>query len=814
MKTDLLKKLFVLSIVPFAAYATDFSNVPGTVIDHVKLGSYSGHSSPGKFLSDPEIIVLANGNYVAAHALAGRDTSSGTSGETSLFVSSDKGASWSALGSTLNGVLRGSLVEHGGALYIIGSNKDSSGSKMTVWKSTDNGASWTHALFSSISGTATPNNPVTYGGKLWCASGTSSLSALETADLLQESSWTKGTGFPSSSSLTGPPSYGAFIGEGQIVASPDLGVHILPKVKDAAFTAVASVDSSSGHVSFDRDHDFVEFPGGEKKFGATFDPVSGKYYALSNLILPSDVGYADPNMIRNTMAMLSSADLYNWNVEKIVLYSSDRDQGFGYPNFDFDGANMVIATRTAFKVSDGNDPRRAHDSNLLMFSSIPGFRSAVPDQVLKLEGSDVVRYEKTQYQDAPLGTFALGNSFAGSDLSDPDGFGKDANGDVYIRESGGRILRFDAAGSFIETVASSPVSFQTSELSVDPLPGASTWTKSGSGDWSKVDNWLYWCRADTKGEVAVFGSAATAATTVTAPTNFPEWTVGGLRFRSPNSYTLSGDATLVVEADSGSSAIEVQEGSHAVQMPVVLENNLALDAEAGTALSLEKGVNMQGNDLSVSGEGSLDAPLLNLDSGKLTLEEGSSISVDTYAGTFDGTLELTVPAGFSMELGDRFRVIDGDAGPFRFDQVVLPPLEEGLGWDTSSLYLDGTVSVVLRAPEAWLSQYGLATDGSDDFIDSDGDSFDNYSEWKAGTDPTNAVSYFDFQAGSGAVPTGIRLRWNSIADRTYRVDVSTNLVDGTFQPLESGIQGLDGVTEFIDTNANSKVQAFYRIHIE
>ncbi len=46
------------------------------------------------------------------------------------------------------------------------------------------------------------------------------------------------------------------------------------------------------------------------------------------------------------------------------------------------------------------------------------------------------------------------------------------------------------------------------------------------------------------------------------------------------------------------------------------------------------------------------------------------------------------------------------------------------------------------------------------------------------------------------------------------IHVSTNLVGGTFQPLESGIQRLDVVTEFIDTNASGKVQAFYRIHVE
>ena len=806
--------LFLLA-APFAVRATDFSNVPGTVIHHDKLGSYIwGVSTPADYISDPDIVVLANGDYVASHAKAGWNSGSGSSGETSVFVSTDKGASWSALGSTLNGVLRGSLVEHGGALYIIGSQNDDDG-KMTVWKSTNNGSTWTSALFSGHGGTATPNNPLVFNSRIWCASSTASLSAPVAADLLLESSWMKKYGFPANDPSW--PSEGEFIGEGQIVASPGLGIHILPKVRDHALTAVSSVNSSTGVVSFDPAHDFVEFPGAEKKFGAAYDAVSGKYYALSNLVLPVDASSDDPNMIRNTAAMLSSADLYNWNVEKIFLYSSDRDQGFGYPNFDFDGNDMVIATRTAFKVDDGNNPKRAHDSNLLMFNTIADFRNAVSDHVLKLEGGDVLRYEKTQYQDAPLGTFALGSSFAGSDLTNPNGFGKDASGEVYIRETGGRILRFDAAGNFIETVASSPVSFQTSELSVDQLANASTWTKSGSGDWSKLDNWYYWRRADTKKEIAVFGSAATAATTVTIPTGFSEWTVKGLRFRSPNSYTLASDGLLKIEAASGTTGtIEVQEGSHAVQMPVVFESDVDFHSESGAALLFAEEVDVSGNTLSVSGGDGIDTPFLNLNSGKVSVMAGASITVHGYSPAFDGTLEVTVPNGFALDHGDSFRVIDGNTNSNHFDQVILPPLEEGLGWDDSLLYSSGTVSVVLRAPADWMAQFGLPSDGSADFVDSDGDSFDNYSEWKAGTNPTNAASYFDFiAAGTGVVPTGLQLQWNSITGRTYWVESSTNLMDDpSFTVLQSGIQGLQGTMEFIDTNATEKVQAFYRVHVE
>jgi len=803
-----------------SAFATDLSGVPGTVIHHMTLGSYGYHTTPGQFISDPEIVVLSNGDYLATHALAGRDSGSGSSGTTYVFVSHDKGANWSQLGGTLGGVLRGSLTEHNGALYLIGSTVDGSGSaspRLTVWKSTNYGTNWTSMTTSSIYGTATPWNPVVFSNRLWgVCGGRNSLFASATADLMQESSWDSEGGFPEPQPdwRSGDAS---FIGEGQVVASPSQ-VYILPVVRDHALTALAMVDPATGAVSFDPDRDFADFPGGDKKFGVSYDAVSGRFYALSNPILAVDKGVDVPNMIRNTTAMLSSPDLRNWNVEKIFQYSpNSEDQGFCYPNFDFDGTNMVVATRGAYKVGDGNDPRRSHDSNLLAFNAIAGFRSAGPNQYLKISGGDVLRYERTEDEDAPLGPFALGSSFAGSPISSPDGLGQYSNGDVYIHEAGGRILRFDAAGSFIGTTNSSPVAFQPSEIDVNQLAGCATWTKSGSGEWSDPENWYYWRRADTKEEIAVFGSAATAPATITAPAYFVEWAVKGLRFRNAQPYTLAGDNQLVIEAASGNGSIELQEGSHEIRLPVRLESDTGFSAESGTSLTISS------NELAIAGQTlKMDSGRLVVGNGGFSLDGGSlamaggEVWLTNSASVFDGSLEFQAPENFSPAAGDSFHVLEGDLHEGMFEQVVFPTLEDGLAWDTSALYTTGDIAVILKAPEAWMAQYGLPTDGSADFVDTDGDSQDNYSEWKAGTNPTNALSFFDFDpAGTGPVPAGIQLRWNSLTDRTYRVEMSTNLLDSpAFMVLQSGIPGVQGPLDFIDAAATNREQSYYRVYVE
>ena len=114
---------------------------------------------------------------------------------------------------------------------------------------------------------------------------------------------------------------------------------------------------------------------------------------------------------------------------------------------------------------------------------------------------------------------------------------------------------------------------------------------------------------------------------------------------------------------------------------------------------------------------------------------------------------------------------------------------------------------------AWLQQYGLPMDGSADLADADGDGMNNWQEWQAGTDPTNALSALLVMSVTNA-PTGLSVTWQSVPTRSYWVERSTNLAAPSFTTVTNNLPGQPGSTTFVDLGATDAGPYFYRVGVQ
>lgn len=731
------------------------------------------------YIADPSIVIAPDGSYLIAHSIFGPGTDQANL-ITKVFRSIDRGATWTQV-TTMTRLQRANFFVHDGVVYCLGTGRvdDTTTTQLVIRKSTDNGLTWTpgptvtgDAGWIRSGGTGTPSTPVCHDGRIWMARATLGLSGDLAQDLMAPSAWSVNNnpqslphGDPRPAYRDAWPAYNdqtyALWSESQIVASPQTGVVLMPKVElqpvargdnsvphfaHISHISLQTVPSHTSAVQIDPATTFVPLPGTEKKFGATYDPVTQRFYAITNTVLPAfathedakHIGYYKPQLTRNTGTLYSSADLVDWNLEKIFIHSDNvARQAWQYFNFVFDGEHIIIASRTAFRTEqDSNNPPRGHDSNLLTFHRIPNYRDLTVVHTLTITDGTVLRAEPTDYQPAPLGRFALGEQPV-----QPVALAEAPDGTILIRQQDGQILRHDAHGNFLGTVAQAPdgVALVAGPIAVvQQRSPQRTWTQSGGGAWYDPRNWHYYGIPDTSREVAMLGSAATAPASlaIDRPT-----ALNGLVFRAESPYHLAegnitatngtlyhtGSISLVAHPESAAAPhLQVAQGRHTVALPLNLEDGSLIDLAAETSLELAATVTLAGSVTATIDLGGQDPALPTLDishlsrssgSGGLTLRlaniphAASPITVARFqqlTGLTEADLSVTTADGTPLPFS-----LDGDV--LAVDSPVLPVSlvdEFASPADTHSLRWFGSGAGHLdRTAPPGITIMGVATEG-------------------------------------------------------------------------------------------------------
>ncbi len=345
-------------------------NPPGVVLDHQP-------ATTQQYIGSPSIAILPDGNYVASHDFFGKGSTQDRSVVSRVFLSSDRGKTWHRT-AEFQDQFWSNLFVHGGSLYLMGTTYEYG--RIVIRQSKDGGESWSDPSYlTDDTGYHTAPVPVALkDGRIWRGMEYHPpgrwgffeafvMSAPVDANLMDAASWSMTERLPFPKAEAGEGEHWL---EGNILVDRKGELRLLLRVANLEKAAVVRVTGDK--LRFER---LIPFPGGAKKFTIRYDARTKRYWTLSNPALPQfERSATDPASVRNTLVLMSSKDLLKWNVERTVLSHPDPlHHAFQYVDWQFDGNDLVVASRTAFDDVYGG-AHRAHDANFLTFHRVEDFR--------------------------------------------------------------------------------------------------------------------------------------------------------------------------------------------------------------------------------------------------------------------------------------------------------------------------------------------------------------------------------------------------------------------------------------------------------
>jgi len=117
-------------------------------------------------------------------------------------------------------------------------------------------------------------------------------------------------------------------------------------------------------------------------------------------------------------------------------------------------------------------------------------------------------------------------------------------------------------------------------------------------------------------------------------------------------------------------------------------------------------------------------------------------------------------------------------------------------------------------PDEWESAYFGSTTSADPNADSDGDTMTNAQEYRAGTDPTDGLSFLKVEriAAAGLVETQVQIEFNAVSNRTYSVLFRQDLAGGSWSKVSDVVAtSTNRLVRVLDIRPAQAPPGFYRL---
>ncbi|TWT75721.1 hypothetical protein Pla123a_32310 [Posidoniimonas polymericola] len=203
------------------------------------------------------------------------------------------------------------------------------------------------------------------------------------------------------------------------------------------------------------------------------------------------------------------------------------------------------------------------------------------------------------------------------------------------------------------------------------------WNVNGSGDFANAANWLDDLGAairfapNRSASQVVFGEVAAAGPAVVFVNK--DMTVEQLTFdNTSNSYVLGGGGSISFDSEGVAGAINVLAGTHQIQVDLALLTDVTATAAAGASLDINALVSLNGNTLTVTGDG-----VINLNNGVVLVDGGGIVNSGAIAGltAADGDYSQTSEGSLLYTLGKSSEI--GIAGVAELGGALELSLAEG-----------------------------------------------------------------------------------------------------------------------------------------